>query len=145
MPRYIVKLTDGQTNYYMDWSTVVDAPATNGCDLEAFVEGYRREYGGKDLAERMLRVEAKGTSALMYDNADELIAFNRAGPGECPLSKEEIIRFYCKGEEINEKHPCWKARRKALDKVYDEDGGANYEDLERIFKEHPYEDVLPSV
>jgi hypothetical protein len=28
MPRYIVRLDDGGTAYYLEWSTIVDAPVT---------------------------------------------------------------------------------------------------------------------
>lgn len=56
MPRYICKLQDGDTAYYMEWSTVVDAPVTFGMTLEEFMEHYREEYGKRGLME----MEASG-------------------------------------------------------------------------------------
>jgi hypothetical protein len=50
----------------------------------------------KDLDERLERVERFGTSLLFGETADELIAFNRAGPGESSLTKEELIQEYCR-------------------------------------------------
>lgn len=45
--------------------------------------------------ERMLTTaEAKGTSSLEDENADDTIWLNRAGPGEKPLHRDEIIEFF---------------------------------------------------
>ena len=45
MSHYIVKLNDVNTNtdYYMIWSSVVDAPIVNGMSLEDFAEFYKYE------------------------------------------------------------------------------------------------------
>lgn len=106
MPRMICKLTDPKTktDYYFEWSTVVDAPVTFGQSLEDFKEYYRNEYGQssvRDFEDRMKRVEAKGTSSQIYDNVDELISGNRAGDDETELTKEEILEQYC----INQNNP----------------------------------------
>lgn len=100
MPRYIVKLVDKKENkdYYMEWSTVVDAPVTYGMGLEEFKAYYKDEYGkqGMDgLDERLTRVNEKGTSAMMYDSAEDLIEFNRAGKDGTCLTFEQIIAEYC--------------------------------------------------
>jgi hypothetical protein len=102
MPRYIIKLTDDRSGipYYMEWSTVVDAPVTGGGSLQEFKRYYRREYGNqgmRDLPDRLSRVEAKGTSDHMHADVGELIANNRAGKGETCLTKEQIIDRYCLG------------------------------------------------
>jgi hypothetical protein len=100
MPRYIVKLTDEKTNtnYYLEWSTVVDAPITYGMSLEEFNDYYKEEYGNsglEQLAARMERVEQKGTSSMLDASADEVISFNRAGDGETCITKEQIIQKFC--------------------------------------------------
>jgi hypothetical protein len=98
MPRYIVKLNDGNRDYYLEWSTVVDAPVTFGVSLEEFKQGYQEQYGTEGmraLAERLVRVEKKGTSDLLHGSVDELLQFNRAGKGETCLTKEQIIDAYC--------------------------------------------------
>lgn len=94
MPRYIVKL-DGK---YLEWSTVVDAPVTEGKTLEEFKADYQLRYGinsMKELGGRLARVEAKGTSSQIDDSIDELILGNRAGENETELSKDELIKQYC--------------------------------------------------
>lgn len=101
----IIKLHDEKFNkdYYMEWSTVVDAPVTYGMSLEEFKEYYREEYGNngmKRLPHMMERVEQTGASDYRYNNVDEFISYNRAGPKEGALSKEGLLRDYCRPETI---------------------------------------------
>ncbi len=100
MPKYIVKLTDKKTNtdYYMEWSTVVDAPVTFGLSREAFEEYYQERYRPADyseLSKRMNRVEKWGTSSIDGETAEEMIIANRAGENETELTYEEILNQYC--------------------------------------------------
>jgi hypothetical protein len=99
MGRYVVKLADK----YLEWSTVVDAPITDGMTLEEFTSFYKEKYGSYamefEFPKRMERVEQFGISAYNYNNVDELIAYNRAGPEEICLTKEELIKEYCNHEE----------------------------------------------
>ncbi len=101
--RTIVKLTDeaGQ-DFYMEWSSIVDAPVTYGLSLEEFKAHYREEYGARGMCEldgRLARVEAKGTSAYYYKSAADAIAFNRAGLKEALLTEQEIIHWFCHRKE----------------------------------------------
>lgn len=101
MPRYIVKLTDDETNvnYYLEWSSVVDAPVTRGMSKDDFIDYYLGKYGTSSLGElndRMMRVEGKGTSAILYTSALDLISVNRAGKDESNLTFNEILQQYCK-------------------------------------------------
>jgi hypothetical protein len=41
MGRFICKFEDKDDVYYLEWSTVVDAPVTFGMSLEEFKEYYR--------------------------------------------------------------------------------------------------------
>jgi len=94
MPRYIVKLDD----YYLEWSTVVDAPVTFGMSLDGFRVYYQAEYGNAGLPvlmKRLERVESKGISSLIHESADDLLTFNRAGPNESTLTRDEILTAYC--------------------------------------------------
>lgn len=100
MSRYIVKLVDKTENkeYYMEWSTVVDAPVTYGMSLEEFKEYYEEEYGkqGMDgLDERLSRVNEKGTSAMLYKSAEDLVEYNHAGKEGTLLTYEEILQQFC--------------------------------------------------
>jgi hypothetical protein len=103
MGRFICKFDDGPTAYYLEWSTVVDAPVTFGMSLDEFKAYYRDEYGrqGMDFGfeERMKRVEEKGTSSQLDSCVDDVISGNRAGKDETCLSKEQIIEWYCRRKD----------------------------------------------
>ncbi len=102
MPSYIVRLEDKDgTPLYMEWSTVVDAPVTYLMPLQEFRAAYQEKYGrygraggADDLESRLARVADYGTSAMGYRNADEVLAGNRAGPGESTLTRDEILEEY---------------------------------------------------
>ena len=100
MARFICKFTDNGTDYYLEWSTIVDAPVTCGMSREEFTNFYREEYGRDamrfEFPERMKRVDEKGTSARVYDNVDEVLMGNKAGKNGERLSKGEIIEKYCR-------------------------------------------------
>jgi hypothetical protein len=101
MGQYIVKL-EGK---YLMWSTVVDAPITYGgtlAELRAYVKERDGENGLRDLTERLKRVEAKGTSAIDEDGPDDVMWLNRAGKGETPLTKAQIIEHYVLQREDKE-------------------------------------------
>lgn len=98
MPRFICKITDNDQSWYLEWSTVVDAPVTYGMTLEEFKEYYKDEYGRQgmgDLDKRLERVEAKGTSSLMHDSAEDVMDWNRAGKDGSSLSRQQLIDVYC--------------------------------------------------
>jgi len=101
MPSYIIKLTDEKDNkdYYMEWSTIVDAPTTYGVDLDKFKENYKDEYGKSGMGEldqRLDRIAKHGTSARDGTTVRELISCNRAGENEECLTEEEILDKYCR-------------------------------------------------
>lgn len=101
--RHLCKFTNGDKAYYLEWSTVADAPTTFGMSLGEFRRYYRMQYGRAAMGEfdrRMERVEAKGTSSMIHDSLDELLEGNRAGKGESHLSREEIVDWYCRKGEI---------------------------------------------
>jgi hypothetical protein len=96
MGRFIIKLDD----WYLEWSTVVDAPVTYGMTRDEFTAYYRDQYGrqgmeGGDFAQRMERVETKGTSSLLDKSVDETLAGNRAGKDETRITREQIVQSYC--------------------------------------------------
>lgn len=143
MGRSIIKIVDKKTNtpYYAIWSSIVDAPVTNGMNLEEFHKYYQEKYGNagmEQLADRLQRVEKNGTSSHIDDNVEQEIAFNRAGPGECCLTYDEIVRFYCLGEKVDEEHPCWERRKNFLTTIAETQGGLNNKDLDTAFEKFPY-------
>jgi hypothetical protein len=101
MPRFIIKLTDKHNDYFLDWSTIVDAPITYGMDEEEFLKYHLEEYGkneSQDAPQRIKRAKETGTSSLCY-TLDELIDFNRAGPNETNLTYDELVEKYCAKKE----------------------------------------------
>lgn len=102
MSRYIIKLTDKRDlkDYYLEWSTIVDAPVTYGMTLDGFKIYYQGEYGisgMRDLPERLKRVEEKGTSAFSpFDSVEDTLSaydLNRDKVGD---QKEYILENFCR-------------------------------------------------
>lgn len=93
MARGIVKLAD---DFYVEWSTVVDAPVTYGMTRKEMFDYIVSEYNTpkEGVESRMARVDANGTSFYGYENANELISFNKAGPNESCLTLAELIAEY---------------------------------------------------
>jgi hypothetical protein len=101
MGRFIVKLQQ----YYFEYSTIVDAPVTFGMDLKDFKAHYRKMNGlnsMRDLKDRLVRVESKGTSSLYHDSAEDVLSDNRAGPKESSLSVDELYTAYCLRQPIRD-------------------------------------------
>lgn len=97
MGNLIIKLHGEGKDFYLDWSTVIDAPISNGMSLEEFKEYYKQLYGEEkvtQLSERLKRVEETGCSAR-YTTLDHILSCNRAGENERRISKKEILRKYC--------------------------------------------------
>lgn len=98
MPRFICKVASEEQSWYLEWSTVVDAPVTYGMSLEEFKEYYKDEYGRSsldELAKRLERVEVKGTSSMIHESAEDVMDWNRAGKDGSSLSRQQIIDVYC--------------------------------------------------
>ena len=131
MPRLICKIQDGDKAFYLEWSTVVDAPVTVGMSLEEYKEYYKDEYGqfSEEAAvfqDRMKRVEEKGTSSRDNTTTLDLIKGNRAGKRESCLNKEQIIEWYChRREECDQGEPC-----PLMGKVFNYDT-EEYEDVKK--------------
>lgn len=118
MGEFIVKLRD----HYLVWSTIVDAPITDGGTLDELKQWIREEYGNRGmetLPERLARVEAKGTSSLRDNSAESAIWLNRAGPNESTLTIVGIYRHYCLGEPIKDE---WIVPGRVIGGDDDDDG-----------------------
>ena len=99
MPRYIIKLTDKESkDYYLEYSSVVDAPVTYGMSLQDFKKYYINSYGQHSihqLNDRLERVEECGTSCRLDKSVDDTIELNRAGDKETTLTKDQLINKFC--------------------------------------------------
>ncbi len=125
MGRAIIKLNDGERDFYLEYSSIVDAPVTYGMSREEFEAYYRAENGNRgmeDLVRRMERVDKKGTSAFNDDSVDDTLFCNRAGPNETSATKAQIIEWYCHrkpkpGENVSDSelggHPKTKVDEEA--------------------------------
>lgn len=96
MPRHIIKLTDPatSTDYYLEWSTIVDSPITYGMSLEEFKEYYKEEYGRQgmlDLDQRLALVEKNGISTM--DNRHTLDWLLNTHVDK--LTEQQILEKYC--------------------------------------------------
>lgn len=100
MGRIIIKLTDCKTSkdYYLEWSTIVDAPVTWGMSLPLF-KRYYKEYNGinglKRLEQEFLPDIEKNNHNSYGITVDSLISNNRAGDRGSSLTKEQIIEQFC--------------------------------------------------
>lgn len=100
MGNCIAKLVDDSgAEFYLEWSSIVDAPVTYGGTVEELREYILEEYGRRGLERlpaRLLRADRTGTSYQhMKTTAEELVEGNRAGPNGTTLSYAEIVRKYC--------------------------------------------------
>lgn len=102
MPRYIMKLHDPETevDFYFEWSTIVDAPITYGMTLPLFKAHWKARYGWdsmEELRERLKMVDARGISSpLPFNDIDEILDGNQAGPDQSEATKKYILENYCK-------------------------------------------------
>lgn len=94
MGRTLIKLKE----FYLEWSSIIDAPLTFGMGLDELKTYIKDEYGEqglRDLEVRLVRVEEKGTSEFDAADVVDTIWFNRAGPNERRATIEGIYQHYC--------------------------------------------------
>jgi hypothetical protein len=122
MPSYIVKID----NFYLEWSTVVDAPTTFGMSLDEFKEYYQEEYGKRamsELSQRLERVEEQGVSSYLDNSLEDLVLCNRAGPKETELSLNRIKQAFCDRDpivvKVYEKDYIWDPVNGKLNESFD--------------------------
>lgn len=117
MGRAIIKINDTHRAYYLEWSSVVDAPISRGLTLSELTERVRLEYGEdgvRALPDRLARVEKRGHSLIGSDEASTVAGFisgNRAGADETELSLEQILTHYCHRAGIGKPPPMGKRHR----------------------------------
>lgn len=114
MPRSIIKIKDK----YFEWSTVVDAPVTYAMTLAELKKYYKNEYGKQgfsELANRLERVEDKGTSSRIDSSVASEVKYNHAGKDGTRITIDQIYEFY-QNEESYKNIPL------GVDPLLDEDG-----------------------
>lgn len=94
MPQYLIH-KDGAWNIYC---TISDGAwfehAVDQAELEAWYVMEHGRIGAAELPSRIDRAIRTGTSARTGESLDDLIAGNRAGPGEKRLNTDEFVRRY---------------------------------------------------
>jgi len=84
---FLVKLPCDGEDYYLEWSSIMDASNTVGMTLEELEVYYKDEYGKAGLRE--LPHHLKRASAMV-----ERLIYNRAGVGGSQLTLDEIADKY---------------------------------------------------
>jgi hypothetical protein len=143
MGRGIVKLAD---NFYVEWSTVVDAPVTYGMTRPEMLKYIMSEYKTpqEGAESRLARADTTGTSFHGYENIDSFIAVNRAGPNESRLTLPEMIAEYTYKpqqetiEDLEDRIKAVEAERDAL-KVQVEEAKRYEEELSAETAQHAAE------
>jgi hypothetical protein len=80
---------------FFEWSTIVDAPVTNGMTEKEFRAYYKDEHGRRGLLgleDRLQRAIERGTSGFAGESLENLIFNNRAGPDETTATLEDIMQ-----------------------------------------------------
>lgn len=98
MGNTLIRLERDTTEYFLQWSSIVDAPISYGMSESELREFYLEEYGrngSRDLDERIAECRKRGTSSRMDKTAESVIRGNRAGEDETELSVDQIIDCYC--------------------------------------------------
>jgi hypothetical protein len=106
MPRYIIKITDyrDQTDYYLEWSSIVDGPLTYGIPLDEMENYILHKYGSEGMQEwpaRLARMQENGFTTShgpVSDILHEVFECNRAGENEKCLDKEGLLNKYCRDQ-----------------------------------------------
>lgn len=103
MPIFIIKITDekAKKDYYLEWSSNIDAPVARGLELGDFKSMYAEKYSAEDFRElplRLARVEATGSSSLyaQHDTLADFLNYNCAGENGETLDKEGLLNKYCR-------------------------------------------------
>lgn len=83
--------------YFLEWSTIVDAPMSKGMSLEEFVAYFKTEHPNDVhlLHDILQRVAKNGHSSIIHDSIDSIIMENTAGDDDQELTKKQIIEKYC--------------------------------------------------
>lgn len=99
----VAKFTHESQDFYLMWSTGLDAPVTDGMSLDELKDHYREEYGnvGAGHLPRILKLVEQNGIASRLKNLEGYLEINRAGKNESHLTKEQIIRKYCLLEEVD--------------------------------------------
>jgi hypothetical protein len=98
MSRFSMVLNDGERDWYLLYSTVVDAPVSRGMTFEEYLDFYEKSNGEKltpeEIEEKKDLFKKNGTD-FQFEEVGSLLKCNRAGIDEQCANKEEILEYYC--------------------------------------------------
>lgn len=92
MANGLIKIKDK----YFEWSTIVDAPVSNGMNLKELETYVKEKYGNSRLENLpyMLKTVDKTGTSFAGEDLNSMIICNRAGENEKNISAEEIYEKY---------------------------------------------------
>ncbi len=77
---------------FFEWSTVVDAPISNGMNEKELRIYHKNIYGDLPIEKRIERAIRKGTSMVDFVKLEDFVSGNRAGPYETEITLDEIMQ-----------------------------------------------------
>ena len=96
----IIKIQDGDSGYYMEWSTALGAPLSDGMSFKDLIRYLKYKYGSKifeDISEGLPRLETMGTShlnetlsSLIFDYRGKMLG------ASSEQIKEQLLNKYCR-------------------------------------------------
>lgn len=91
MPKFIVKLTDKKTkiDYYLNWSTIVDAPTSEPVALKDAMEYLLESFVSKGLGIKAYNNLIKTGCSSPYYSANEVIEGS-------DMSLDDLLDTYCR-------------------------------------------------
>lgn len=104
----ILKLTDGDESWYLEWSAVSNSPISWGMGEAAFKAYYLYRYGevsAPEFEERVARAHVHGTSSRLGVSVEETVSGNCVGEDGKELSVSELTQKLCR-EAPPREIPC---------------------------------------
>jgi len=99
MPVFIGSFEHEGKRYFVEHSTISDAPQSAALLKEEFIEyyckhsPYKKEHALEELEPRLIRAAERGSSAIQRETFEDLILCNRVGDREATLNPEEYKRL----------------------------------------------------
>ena len=95
----LLRLMDGETEWWLEWSTVVDAPVTYGMTEAQLGEHIMTTQGSDGLGRLSRRMEVArsrgGLASTSFLDYERDVDHNRAGAKETSITIAQLIDVYC--------------------------------------------------
>ena len=90
-------MSDGEKDFYLEYSTIFDAPITKGMSLADFQMYYRQRYGIQGMKVLPIELENAKLKGSSSDTIilEDIFKNNKAGDNKNSLNKQEMLEKYC--------------------------------------------------